>query len=185
LRYFLVQQGVILPSTAKLEEILRQLLFARTDAKVHVVFGNAEVRCFRGGVHVRRANTLPSAEWSLSWHGEKQLVIPDLGGTARFTRRKGLGISLQKLMEKPVTLRMRQGGERLRPDSDRPRRSLKNLLREASLPPWEREALPLIFSGAHLVCVPGIGVDCTYRTAAGEQGITVEWQIERRASLEE
>jgi tRNA(Ile)-lysidine synthase len=180
LRYFLVQQGAILPSTVKLEEILRQLLSARPDAKVHVAFGNAEVRCFRGALHVRRANTFPNAEWSLSWQGEKQLVIPNLGGTAKFTRRKGLGINLLRLMEKPVTLRMRQGGERLRPDSERPRRSLKNLLREAALPPWEREALPLIFSGEHLVCVPGIGVDCTYRAATGEQGITIEWQMGRR-----
>lgn len=182
LRYFLAQQGAILPSAAKLEEMLRQLLSARPGAKVHVVFGNTEVRCFRGVVHVRMANTFPSAEWPLTWQGEKQLVIPHLGGTAKFTRGKGLGVNLQKLMEKPVTLRMRQGGERLRPDSDRPRRSLKNLLREASLPPWEREALPLIFSGEHLVCVPGIGVDCAYRTAAGEQGVTIEWQIERRSS---
>lgn len=184
LRYFLARQGAILPSTAKLEEILRQLLSARPDAKVHVVFGDAEVRCFRDVVHVRKADTFPNAEWPLSWHGEKQLIIADLGGTVRFTRRKGLGINLQKLMEGPVTIRMRRGGERLCPSCNRPRRSLKNLLREASLPPWEREALPLIFSGEHLVCVPGIGVDCVYQAAAGEPGIVVEWKAGRKPPSE-
>ncbi len=53
LRYTLAQQGAILPSTTKLEEILRQLLSSRQDAKLHVSFGNAEVRCFQGLVHVR------------------------------------------------------------------------------------------------------------------------------------
>jgi tRNA(Ile)-lysidine synthase len=64
----------------------------------------------------------------------------------------------------------------LRPDCSRPRRSLKNLLREAALPPWERGALPLIFSGDHLVCVPGIGIDCSYQATAGEPGLAVEWR---------
>jgi tRNA(Ile)-lysidine synthase len=88
----------------------------------------------------------------------------------------GAGISLQKLNEQPVTIRRRQGGECLRPDCNRPRRSLKNLLREASLPPWQRERLPLIFSGEQLVCVPGIGVDCDFQAMDDEQGLVVEWQ---------
>lgn len=181
LRYTLTQQGAILPSTAKLEEILRQLLSSQPDAKLNVVFGNTEVRCFKGFVHVRKAGK-PGTDaplavgWRLAWRGEKQLVIPELGGLLRFTRRKGAGMSLQKLMEHPVTVRLRQGGERLRPDCNRPRRSLKNLLQEASLPPWDRIALPLIFCGEHLVCVPGIGVDCDFHAVALEQGLMVEWQ---------
>lgn len=180
LRYTLARQGAILPSTAKLEEILRQLMSSRIDSKLHIIFGNTEVRCFRGVVHVRNAGLLPRMEWRLAWHGEKQLVIDDLGGSIRFTRRKGLGINLQKLMESPVTIRIRQGGERLRLDCNRPRRSLKNLLREASLPPWDREALPLMFSGEHLVWVPGIGVDCAFQAAAGEPGLMVEWKAGRK-----
>ncbi|MEO7559633.1 MAG: tRNA lysidine(34) synthetase TilS [Nitrosospira sp.] len=180
LRYFVAQQGVILPSTVKLEEILRQLRSSSADSKVHIIFGHTEVRCFRGVVHVRKAGASAGVEWRLEWHGEKQLTITDLGGTIRFTRRKGVGINLHKLMESPVTIRMRRGGERLRPVENRPRRSLKNLLREALLPPWERETLPLIFSGEHLVCVPGIGVDCGFQAVAMEPGIVVEWKSGRK-----
>lgn len=179
LRYFLARQGTILPSTAKLEEIMRQLQSSSADSKLHIVFGNTEVRCFRGVVYVRKTGIRPGME-RREWHGEKQLVIPDLGGTIRFTRRKGMGINLHKLTESAVTIRMRQGGERLRPVGNRPRRSLKNLLREASLPPWERETLPLIFSGEHLVCVPGIGVDCGFQAVAGEPGIVVQWKSGRK-----
>jgi tRNA(Ile)-lysidine synthase len=181
LRYTLAQQGAILPSTTKLEEILRQLLSSRPDAKLRVIFGNTEVRCFRGMVHVRnrdisRPDELPDEDWHVPWHGEKQLIIAELGGTLIFAHDRGIGINLQKLAEHPVTIRPRQGGERLRLDRKRPRRSLKNLLREASLPPWERETLPLIFSGEHLVCVPGIGVNCDFQAAAGERGLVVQWQ---------
>lgn len=179
LRYFLTEQGTILPSTAKLEEIIRQLQSSSADSKLHIVFGNTEVRCFRGVVYLRKTGITPGVGWR-EWHGEKQLIIADLGGTIRFMRRKGMGINLHKLTESLVTIRMRQGGERLRPVGNRPRRSLKNLLREASLPPWEREALPLIFSGEHLVCVPGIGVDCGFQAVAGEPGIVVEWKSGRK-----
>ena len=56
-------------------------------------------------------------------------------------------------------------------------RSLKNLLREASLPPWEREMLPILLSGKNLVWVPGIGVDCNFQATPGEPGLVVKWLI--------
>ncbi|SDZ99367.1 tRNA lysidine(34) synthetase TilS [Nitrosospira multiformis] len=180
LRYTLAQHAVVLPSTVKLEEILRQLVSSYSDTKLHVVFGNTEIRCFRGRVHIRKAQTIveaiPEARWHLPWRGEEQLFISELGVTLRFTRSMGAGIGWQKINGQPVTIRLRQGGERLRPDCKRPRRSLKNLLREASLPPWQRQRLPLIFSGEQLVCVPGIGVDCDFQAADDEQGLVVEWR---------
>lgn len=176
LRYTLAQHGVILPSTVKLEEILRQLLSSRPDTKLHVVFGNTEIRCFRSRVHIRKVQAIPETRWHLVWQGEECLPTPEFGGTLRFTRCIGAGIGLQKINEQSITIRLRQGGERLRPDCNRPRRSLKNLLREASLPPWQRQRLPLIFSEEQLVCVPGIGVDCDFQAADDEQGLVVEWQ---------
>jgi len=176
LRHTLAQQGVTLPSTVKLEEILRQLLSSRPDAKLHITFGNTEIRCFKGVLHVRPLTTPAATAWQLAWHGEKRLLIAELGGTISFSPRKSAGINLPRLMENPVTIRLRQGGERLRPDCKRPRRSLKNLLQEATLPPWEREALPLLFSGEHLVWVPGIGIDCEFQATAGEPGLVVKWQ---------
>ena len=183
LRYTLAQQGAILPSAVKLDEMLKQLLSSRSDSRIHVVFGNAEIRCFRGQLHVQRASREKAGKTDgafqnlpLQWNGEEQLAIRELDGVIQFSRCQSTGINLNKLIELPVTIRPRRGGERLRPDPSRPRRSLKNLLREAGLPPWERQTLPLIFSGEHLACVPGIGVDCDYQAAPGEQGLVVNWR---------
>ncbi len=55
LRYTLAQRGAILPSTAKLDEMLRQFLSLRPEAKMHVVFGNTEIRSFRGEIYVGKA----------------------------------------------------------------------------------------------------------------------------------
>jgi tRNA(Ile)-lysidine synthase len=74
-----------------------------------------------------------------------------------------------------VTIRPRRGGERLQPDCRRPRRSLKNLLQEAKVPPWQRERLPLMFCGEDLVWVPGVGVDCAYQAGRDQPALRPEW----------
>jgi len=72
-------------------------------------------------------------------------------------------------------VRLRQGGERFRPDPRRPRRSLKNLLQECRVAPWLRDRLPLLYSGASLVYVPGIGIDAGYLAGADEPGVEPSW----------
>jgi len=186
LRYTLARHGVVLPSALKLDDMLRQMLSSSPDNKIHVIFGDSEIRCFRGQLYVGRASDAKAGkavireigikDWRLEWHGEEQLVVRELGGVLQFSSRPGAGLNLQKLMESRVIIRARQGGECLRPDGNRPRQTLKNLLREAALPPWERQRLPLIYSGEKLVCVPGIGVDSQYQATAGEEGVVVSWQ---------
>jgi tRNA(Ile)-lysidine synthase len=175
LRYDISRRGATLPSTAKLEDMLRQLLSARLDTKLHITFGNTEVRSFKGNIYVNNINEFPNKEWKFIWKGEKKLEITEKGDLVKFVREKGKGISLQKLKEGPIIIRSRLGGERMRPDCNRPRRSLKNLFQEASFPQWERESLPLLFSGEHLVWVPGIGVDCAFQAGASDPGLIVSW----------
>jgi tRNA(Ile)-lysidine synthase len=75
-----------------------------------------------------------------------------------------------------VSVRSRRGGERLQPDPERPRRTVKNLLQEARLPPWRRERLPFIFCGEALVCIPGIAVDYRYRARRAAPSIDPAWR---------
>ena len=175
LRYDLAQRGVTLPSAVKLEDMLRQFLSSRSDTKLHITFGDTEIRSFKGNIYVRRISTFPNKEWRFLWKGEKKLAITEKGDSVIFMHKKGKGINLQKLNEGPVIIRFRLGGERMRPDCNRPRRSLKNLFQEASFPQWERESLPLLFSGEHLVWVPGIGVDCAFQAGISDPGLIVSW----------
>ena len=133
------------------------------------------------------ASTAASCAWSASpaaaadfgpvrWTGQRRIALPALGGEMHFARARGAGVALAKLQGEPVELRLRQGGERLQPDSRRPRRTLKNLFQEAGLAPWQRDRLPLLFCGEDLVWAPGIGVDVRYRTPAGGAGLVPHWR---------
>ena len=175
LRYFLAGHGLNMPGAVRLEEALRQALDAKQDARVLVELGDLTLRRHAGNLHLVRSGSAPPAHYEKHWRGEKAIALRELGGVLSLAPARGSGISLARLGAGPVTIRVRQGGERLQPDCRRPRRSLKNLLQEARLPPWQRERLPLLYCGEHLVWVAGIGVDCRYQAASGEPAIRPVW----------
>ncbi len=175
LRYFLDLQGVTMPSALRLEEILRQLTDARPDARIHISLGEFELRRYRDVVYVLRGRRSGLPELSLPWRFEEILELPC--GRLSFERRRGEGISLERLKNGGLTVRYRRGGERLRPVCGRPSRSLKNLLQETAVPPWRRESLPLLFCGDQLVFVPGVAIDCAFRAGPEEEGVLARFEI--------
>ena len=172
LRAYLKQRGLRAPSEAKLVEMLKQL--GGGGSRVSVRHDGVDLRVFRGELKVLKSGKEKVFK-SLAWNGESRLALPGLDGELRFRRVRGQGIDSAQLKGKSVQIRLRSGGERLRIDARRPRRTLKNLFQEAGVPPWERERLPLIFCGDDLVWVPGLGVDAKYLSAGRAPGIVPDW----------
>jgi len=173
LRYFLHQCGAPMPQDKQLEQMLRQLCSARTDAAVCVQFGNWQVRRFQGRAHLLPLLPPFDSVLCLPWQEEETVFWPPLQKALRFSRRKGEGISLCKLQSARVTLRLRCGGESLRLHSHAARRTLKHLFQELRVPPWQRERLPLLYCGEKLVCVVGVAVAAEFRAQAEEQSVMV------------
>jgi len=168
LRGFLRSKGLKAPSEAKLVEMLKQL--ASKGGRTLIEHDGAKLRVYRGKVVEDRG----VGEFApVRWRGEASLKLAALGGELRFRRARGKGIALE---HRPLSVRLRSGGERLQPDPRRPRRTLKNLFQEAGVPPWERERLPMLFNGDDLVWVPGLGVDARFRAPAGAYGLVPVWR---------
>jgi tRNA(Ile)-lysidine synthase len=118
----------------------------------------------------------------LPWHGEAELKWPALNTRLRFDRKqdadgkvlRSTSISLAKLQRAPVTLRVRHGGEALRPHPAAATRTLKNLLQEHLVPPWQRDRLPLLYCGEELVCVSGVAIAAEYQADGHEAAILLE-----------
>ncbi|MDR2220975.1 MAG: tRNA lysidine(34) synthetase TilS, partial [Methylobacillus sp.] len=177
LRWFLHQNGAPMPHAAQLDDMLRQLLTARGDAAVCIAWGGWQVRRYRDHVYVCRELPEPDAAFCVIWRGEEVLPLPELGGELHFTSAVGAGISQEKLRGARVSVRVRQGAERLRLDANRPSRTLKNLLQENNFPPWQRDTLPLLFCGDALIAAPGIGIEHAYRARPDEEGIVPSWDL--------
>jgi tRNA(Ile)-lysidine synthase len=179
LRWLLSTAGGRAPDSARLDEVLRQLLTARGDGVVRVAVEDLEVRRFRGAVWVVARRGKVRRDWRSRWDGRRTWPLPELGGVLRFRSASSAGISAAALARGPVEVRVRAGGERFQPDARRPRRTLKHLLQEAGVPPWEREGLPLVYCGGALAFVPGIGVAAALQAGPREPGFVLSWQ--RRA----
>ncbi|MFZ5575825.1 MAG: tRNA lysidine(34) synthetase TilS [Pseudomonadota bacterium] len=169
LRHFLERRGVTMPSARRLDEALRQLLAARHDARVCVALGHGTLRRYRGGAYW--VAPLPAEMSPVRWRGEPALDFPAAGVTVLFEATLGAGIRRAMLEDGVVTLGVRQGGETLRLHAGGPRRSLKKLLQEHTLPPWRRERLPLLLYDGQLVWAAGIGIDADWRAARDEAGL--------------
>ena len=176
LRWLLQQQGAAAPEADRLQEGLRQLFEAGDDAAVRILLGARELRRYAGRAYLLPLLPDPPAELRLEWDGKRVWPLPELGGTLRFARRKGAGLACARVRELGLSLRLRQGGEKLRLQAKGSTRSLKNLLQEAHMPPWERERLPLIYCGNTLAAVPGLGVAAGWQAGAGNFGWAIIWQ---------
>lgn len=172
LRYWLSGYLTELPSSRRLQDIYRQLLEARAEAMIEIVFAEGSVRRYRGKAWFNK--TIPAAQpESFEWHGESTLQLP--GGALNFKRAMGAGIAVNRLAGEPLHIRFRSGGERLRLHRQGPARSLKNLFQEAGIPAWQRATLPLIYWSDELIAVPGVGVAGDWLAERDEDGLLISW----------
>jgi len=182
LRYFLHSCGAPMPQALQLDDMLHQLCSARQDAAVCISYSDWQVRRYRGKVYALHALGEFDPNIVLPWHGEAELKWPALNTRLRFDRKqdadgkvlRSTSISLAKLQRAPVTLRVRHGGEALRPHPAAATRTLKNLLQEHLVPPWQRDRLPLLYCGEELVCVSGVAIAAEYQADGHEAAILLE-----------
>jgi tRNA(Ile)-lysidine synthase len=171
LRFELVSAGFRAPETRWIDEALRQLASARATAETCVSTPDGELHAYRGQLHLVRCRPPVPAE-PLLWRGETELPWAD--GRISFLPSHGAGLS-RRLLVGEVSLSPRRGGERLQPDARRPRRTLRNLLQESAVPPWERQRLPFIWCAERLAWVGGLGVDTAFACPPDEDGIQIVW----------
>ena len=103
-------------------------------------------------------------------------------GELRVAPAQGPGLALKQALCRgaAVEARYRAGGEALRLPGREGRRKLKDLLREAGIPPWRRGRVPLVYVNGQLALVVGVCVAADFAAAPGEPSWVVSWtRVER------
>ena len=83
----------------------------------------------------------------------------------------------KKLKEEMLTICFRKGGERFHPNGRQHSRSLKKLLQEEGVSPWERDSIPLVYFNDELIAVLGFWVAKKYAASDDESGWEVNLSI--------
>jgi len=173
LRWWFLQNQLAMPSSEHLNEIVEQLLNAKPDANLSVQLQHLTLKRYQQKAYLIQAQITQT--FDLVWVGESVLPLPN-GGQLIFTRVTGAGLAVKFGMDK-LRISNRDGGERFKPNALRPTRTLKHLLQEANIPPWQRDNIPLIYWHATLAFVPGIGISYELQATEHEQGLVITWAI--------
>lgn len=174
LRHWLRDLGAQPPSTARLAAMRAQLI-ERDGGEPAIAHDDLVLRRFRDKALACRAvpDTAPAA-FDFVWRGEDRIVVPAWRGALRFTRDDTFGVP-EAVLQGPLRLAARQGGERivLRPGG--PARALKQAYQEAAVPAWRRAWLPLLWSGAQVVLAAGLGM---HRRWPADAPHAPRWRVE-------
>ncbi|OXL14973.1 tRNA lysidine(34) synthetase TilS [Polynucleobacter cosmopolitanus] len=176
LRRWLSKNGLAYPSEERLTAWWSELTQARLDAKLQWDHDQRVIRLWRGHLSItqdlnaqakskgkEKEKVTNEGEWTFKKvpaNSKKPGIAKD-----RFEKAKQKGL---------INTMAREGGEKFKVDSKRPRKSLKNLYQEAAIPPWQRD-VPLLYIGEELVAVAGIGISADWQTTDGPR-FTLEWQ---------
>lgn len=171
LRWWIAQNKLAMPTTEHLSEMVQQLLNAKPDADLSVKLQHLSLRRYQQRAYLTVDQV--SEPFDLVWNGEPQITLPN-GGQLLFNQVSGAGLALKFGMTK-LRITNRDGGERFKPNPLRPTRTLKHLLQEANIPPWQRDRLPLIYWQDTLAYVPAIGVAHELKAGEGELGLEIVW----------
>ncbi len=174
LRWWLAQNGLQMPSQQQLQQITQQLMHAKIDAAIELkVSDTLRLKRYQNRAYLVQ-ELPPNAPINWLWQGEECMILPD-NSRLIFTQKMGEGISLRKIENATLRIKFREGSERFKPHLGRPHRSLKVMLQNVDMPPWQREQLPLIFMDDTLAVIPNVGVDANFQACEDEMGLSVEW----------
>ena len=174
LRWWLAQNSLQMPSKLQLQQITQQLMHAKQDAAIELkVSETCTLRRYQNHAYLVQ-ELPPNAPINWLWQGEDVIDLPNKTQLI-FSKKMGEGISLRKFESATLRIKFREGNERFKPQLGRPHRSLKVMLQNVHMPPWQRAQLPLIFMDDTLVVIPNIGVDANLQASCDEMGLVVNW----------
>lgn len=175
LRWWLASNQQPLPNTQRLQEMLRQLITAKSDSLIRVAVDVSEkvyLRRYKDLAYIDRDTE--SETISFVWNGEPELALPD-GSVLKFEKGIGSGLAYSRLGIQKLRISQRVGGERFKPYPNKPTRTVKHLLQEANIPPWLRNRVPMIYFDDKLAMIPGIGEAYDLQAGEKEDGLEISW----------
>jgi len=171
LRHAIRRAGLAPPGAARLASVIDNVLPAKQDAQPLVEWPGGELRRYRGRLYL-----LPPLD-EVAWppqgrpFAETPVALGEGMGALRLVHGAPRGLSAGTVA-RGLCVRMRTGGEQIKPAGQAHTKKLKKLLQDEGVVPWMRDRLPLVFAGDELVAVADLWVAAG---ASSEPGTAVHW----------
>ncbi len=179
LRYWIAASGFALPSAGRLEQMAHDFWSADPDRQPSMAWGDAELHRYRDRLFLMERRPAPDPDFVRQWDLEVPLDLPG-GGRLVTERCRGAGLSAARVEGVGVEVRLRRGGERCRPQGRNATHTLKKLLQELGVPPWQRDRIPLLYVGDELVAVADRLLCEGFAAGPDAAGWILSWEPEAR-----
>ena len=191
-RHWLHSRTGLWPDWQCVQTLREDFLLASDDAEPCLQWQGRELRRFRDRLYLMwpREAHMPAPSGGFLWEQAPDGRLPALvlpgNGVLRLIRVDRGGM---KLPEEEVRVLYRQYVSDSASQANlldgsfdcalagRPRRALKKILQESTVPPWLRSRLPLVFAGGQLAWIAGVGVCEGFQQEPGHAGWAVNWQL--------
>ena len=178
-RYFLAENSCLMPSTQQLSE-LHQQLNASQDKSPQVKVGDKWLRRYRGGLYLTEEyQDITAWQVDILLEGDAQTItLPDNLGVLTVSQEE-LPTSDNSITIVPpaaqetISVRFHHNNPRCLPDFRQKSRSLKKVLQELNIAPWQRKRVPLLYYGDNFVAAIGYFVCQEYMVKDCELALKV------------
>lgn len=176
IRYWLQTLSLDIPNTVHLQQLEATVLLAAKATMPKLQFAKTVLRRYRNMLYADTTQELPAVP-NMFWDLMHPLVLPNKLGSLAVTWQQGQG--LRQLTEAElgqIHIRGRRKGELFHPVGRSGKHPLKKLLQEWGVPPWQRQAIPLICCADQILAIPNYAISAAYQAAPNQQGWNVNWQ---------
>jgi tRNA(Ile)-lysidine synthase len=153
LRFFMAKLNMALPSRITLQRILDEVCVAAIDAQPQVIWHEYIARRYQNRLYLSRLiSLLPKCSPELI-HNQQPMLLDDKHRLI-WQVHDGNGIRAE-LFSSGLTLKYRQGGEKIQLAGKTHHQSVKKLFQQWQIPVWQRDSIPLLFADKQLVAIVG------------------------------
>ncbi len=164
LRLFVRQRGLRMPRLQDLTQVMSDLVEARPDSNGIVNVRDYVFRRHRDSLFLLplQSEVLP---FNYTWDppfAPLHITQTGLTLTAELCRQQGLRLPRSG----SIKVKSRAGGELIKLGEPAFHKSVKKVLQESTVPPWQRDSIPLLYSEGRLAAIWNIEVAVDCRIAA-------------------
>jgi tRNA(Ile)-lysidine synthase len=162
IRYWLQTLNLPIPSYAITTQIIDTVVHARADAESLVRWPGAEIRRHGDEIHASEPLSEHDPNRIYRWDMASPLIIEGIG-RLKLVSGHNVGLNVDRLQSKEISVQFRKGGERCRLAGNQQTKTLKNLFQQWRIPAWLRERVPLLYADDEIAAIVGYAICEGYR----------------------
>ncbi|MDD2658983.1 MAG: tRNA lysidine(34) synthetase TilS [Methylococcales bacterium] len=176
IRQWLQALNLKMPSLAFVEQLQSGMLSSREDGGPELSSQGYCVRRYRDKLYCLKQAAPETVQDRLWPSGQASIKVSEHQTLSCVSSSPG--ICLEQWRKAIIAVKARSGGEKIRLPGRKGHHALKNLFQEAAIPPWERDAIPLVYLDNRLAAVGDLWISADFYSEKAQGCINLSLQRE-------